>query len=184
MLVFAVAAVKSGPDWAEVGKGFVPHIAQNNTALYLYFVVGLLGAAMTPYEVYFYSSGGVEEEWRPKDIGMTGRTRSSVTGLAAHCRSRDDRRCDSIPRSRHLAGAPRVNRTRLWRYPRQGRLTGCVGRHSLRSRRSLDRHRVRGRLQPRPVLRMGVGALPPSKGRPALHADMVLLLVFAMGIVM
>jgi manganese transport protein len=42
MLVFAVAAVKSGPDWAEVGKGFVPHIAQNNTALYLYFVVGLL----------------------------------------------------------------------------------------------------------------------------------------------
>ena len=25
---------------------------------------------MTPYEVYFYSSGGVEERWRPKDIGM------------------------------------------------------------------------------------------------------------------
>ena len=25
---------------------------------------------MTPYEVYFYSSGGVEEEWGPKDIGM------------------------------------------------------------------------------------------------------------------
>ena len=70
MLVFAVAAVKSGPDWAEVGKGFVPHIAQNNTTLYLYFVIGLLGAAMTPYEVYFYSSGGVEEEWGPKDIGM------------------------------------------------------------------------------------------------------------------
>ena len=70
MLVFAVAAVKVGPDWEQVGKGFVPHIAQNNTALYLYFVVGLLGAAMTPYEVYFYSSGGVEEEWGPKDIGM------------------------------------------------------------------------------------------------------------------
>ena len=70
MLVFAVAAVKLGPDWEQVGKGFVPHIAQNNTALYLYFVVGLLGAAMTPYEVYFYSSGGVEEEWGPKDIGL------------------------------------------------------------------------------------------------------------------
>ena len=63
MLVFAVAAVKVGPDWAQVGNGFVPHVAQNNTTLYLYFVVGLLGAAMTPYEVYFYSSGGVEEEW-------------------------------------------------------------------------------------------------------------------------
>jgi Mn2+/Fe2+ NRAMP family transporter len=70
MLVFAVAAVKLGPDWGKVGAGFVPHVAQNNTLLYAYFVVGLLGAAMTPYEVYFYSSGGVEEKWTPKDIGM------------------------------------------------------------------------------------------------------------------
>jgi Mn2+/Fe2+ NRAMP family transporter len=70
MLVFAVAAVKVSPDWAAVGKGFVPHIAQNDSLLYCYFAIGLLGAAMTPYEVYFYSSGGVEEEWEPKDIGM------------------------------------------------------------------------------------------------------------------
>jgi Mn2+/Fe2+ NRAMP family transporter len=70
MLVFAVAAVKVGPDWTKVGNGFIPHITQNNPTLYLYFVIGLLGAAMTPYEVYFYSSGGVEERWGPKDIGM------------------------------------------------------------------------------------------------------------------
>jgi len=70
MLVFAVAAVKLGPDWAKVGKGFVPHIAHNNKLLYAYFAVGLLGAAMTPYEVYFYSSGGVEDRWSPKDIGL------------------------------------------------------------------------------------------------------------------
>jgi manganese transport protein len=70
LLVFAVAVVKLSPDWGKVGGGFVPHISQNNTMLYAYFVVGLLGAAMTPYEVYFYSSGGVEEEWTPKDIGL------------------------------------------------------------------------------------------------------------------
>jgi len=70
LLVFAVAAVKVGPDWAKVGAGFVPHIAQNNPWLYLYFVVGLLGAAMTPYEVYFYSSGGIEDGWGVKDIGL------------------------------------------------------------------------------------------------------------------
>jgi Mn2+/Fe2+ NRAMP family transporter len=70
MLVFAVAAVKLGPDWAKVGKGFIPHLSANNPVLYAYFVVGLLGSAMTPYEVYFYSSGGVEEEWGPKDIGL------------------------------------------------------------------------------------------------------------------
>jgi Mn2+/Fe2+ NRAMP family transporter len=70
MLVFAVAAVKLGPDWGKVGNGLIPHITHNNPALYLYFVIGLLGAAMTPYEVYFYSSGGVEERWSPKDIGL------------------------------------------------------------------------------------------------------------------
>jgi len=70
LLVFAVAAMKLSPDWGKLGNGFVPHVAQNNSLLYLYFVVGLLGAAMTPYEVYFYSSGGVEEEWTPKDIGL------------------------------------------------------------------------------------------------------------------
>jgi len=69
MLVFAVAAVKLGPDWAKVGKGFIPHLTQNNPTLYAYFVIGLLGTAMSPYEVYFYSSGGVEEEWTSKDIG-------------------------------------------------------------------------------------------------------------------
>ena len=70
MLVFAVAAVKVGPSWVKVGNGFIPHLAQNNPWLYLYFVIGLLGAAMTPYEVYFYSSGGVEDRWTPKDIGL------------------------------------------------------------------------------------------------------------------
>jgi manganese transport protein len=70
MLVFAVAAVKLGPDWGKVGSGFIPHIAQNNKLLYGYFAIGLLGAAMTPYEVYFYSSGGIEDRWSPKDIGL------------------------------------------------------------------------------------------------------------------
>jgi Mn2+/Fe2+ NRAMP family transporter len=70
MLVFAVAAVKLGPDWTKVGAGFVPHIAQNNQWLYLYFAIGLLGAAMTPYEVYFYSSGGIEDRWTVKDLGL------------------------------------------------------------------------------------------------------------------
>jgi Mn2+/Fe2+ NRAMP family transporter len=70
MLVFTVAAVKLGPDWGKLGKGFIPHVTHNNPTLYAYFVVGLLGTAMSPYEVYFYSSGGVEEEWTPKDIGL------------------------------------------------------------------------------------------------------------------
>jgi len=70
LLVFAVAAVKLHPVWGAVGHGFVPHIQTESPLLYAYFAVGLLGAAMTPYEVYFYSSGAVEEQWGPKDLGL------------------------------------------------------------------------------------------------------------------
>jgi Mn2+/Fe2+ NRAMP family transporter len=70
LLVFAVAAVKLHPTWSAVGHGFVPHMETESPLLYAFFAVGLLGAAMTPYEVYFYSSGGVEERWGPKDLGL------------------------------------------------------------------------------------------------------------------
>jgi Mn2+/Fe2+ NRAMP family transporter len=69
LIVFAVAAVKLNPDWGAVGHGFVPSADTGDLLLYCYFVVGLLGAAMTPYEVYFYSSGAVEEGWTPHDLG-------------------------------------------------------------------------------------------------------------------
>jgi manganese transport protein len=70
LLVFAVAAVKLHPSWGAVAHGFVPHVPTQSPVLYAYFAVGLLGAAMTPYEVYFYSSGAVEEQWGPKDLGL------------------------------------------------------------------------------------------------------------------
>jgi Mn2+/Fe2+ NRAMP family transporter len=70
LLVFAVAAVKLHPDWGAVGHGFVPHVDTGNKLLFAYFGIGLLGAAMTPYEVYFYSSGSVEEGWTVKDLGL------------------------------------------------------------------------------------------------------------------
>src|SRR5438132_9666698 len=50
LLVFAVAAVKLHPAWGAVGRGLVPHVQTTNTLLYAYFAVGLLGAALTPYE--------------------------------------------------------------------------------------------------------------------------------------
>jgi manganese transport protein len=70
LLVFAVGAIKLHPDWGHVAHGFVPHVNTPEPLIYAYFAVGLLGAAMTPYEVYFYSSGVVEEGWTPKDLGL------------------------------------------------------------------------------------------------------------------
>jgi manganese transport protein len=61
MLVFVATAFAQGPDWGEVGQGFVPSLS--DSTLYLYFVVGVFSAALMPYEVHFYSSGAIEERW-------------------------------------------------------------------------------------------------------------------------
>jgi manganese transport protein len=68
LLVYVVAAVDLGPDWHHVAQGFVPN--WHGSALYAYFVVGVIGAALVPYEVYFYSSGGIEDGWTEKDLGV------------------------------------------------------------------------------------------------------------------
>ena len=88
LLVFVVAAIKLHPDWGSVAHGFVPSTGTGDGVVYAYYVVGLIGAAMIPYEVYFYSSGAVEERWTPKDLGSIVPTFSSATRSAGSCRSR------------------------------------------------------------------------------------------------
>jgi Mn2+/Fe2+ NRAMP family transporter len=83
LLVFAVAAVKVHPDWGQVAHGFVPGMHTGSHLVFLYFMVGLLGAALTPYEVYFYSSGAVEDGWGPKDLRINKITSVVGYGLGA-----------------------------------------------------------------------------------------------------
>jgi len=66
LLVYIASSINLDPDWGEVGRGFVPE--SHSAAVYWYFVVGLIAAALMPYEIYFYSSGAVEEGWTPKDM--------------------------------------------------------------------------------------------------------------------
>jgi Mn2+/Fe2+ NRAMP family transporter len=73
LLVFAVAAWKLGPDWGDV-LGQVTHPvvpASEGVPTYWYYAIALFGAAMTPYEVFFFSSGGVEEHWSVKDLATS-----------------------------------------------------------------------------------------------------------------
>jgi Mn2+/Fe2+ NRAMP family transporter len=49
-------------------QGVVPN--WHPSALYAYFVVGVIGAALVPYEVYFYSSGAIEDSWGIKDLSL------------------------------------------------------------------------------------------------------------------
>ena len=66
LIVFVATSINLDADWNAVGNGFVP--SGDDTTLYWYFVVGLIAAAFMPYEIYFYSSGAIEEKWGKKDI--------------------------------------------------------------------------------------------------------------------
>jgi Mn2+/Fe2+ NRAMP family transporter len=72
MLVFAAAAIAIHPPWDKLAGGFVPHVppalSTKELLIFAYFGVAILSAVMFPYEAYFYSSGGIEEEWGPKDL--------------------------------------------------------------------------------------------------------------------
>jgi len=71
MIVFAVSAVALHPDWGSVARGLIPTVEATDsrrTLLYAYFAVGIFSAMLMEYEVHFYSSGAIEEDWKPKDL--------------------------------------------------------------------------------------------------------------------
>jgi Mn2+/Fe2+ NRAMP family transporter len=83
MIVFAAALVAIHPPWSQVAGGLVPQVPHGLSAKELltfgYFAVAIISAVMFPYEVYFYSSGGIEEQWGPKDI-LTNRL-TAILGM-------------------------------------------------------------------------------------------------------
>src|SRR5256714_1835520 len=71
MIVFAVSAVTLHPDWGQLAHGLIPKVSEpdtKHTLLYWYFAVGIFSAMLMEYEVHFYSSGAIEEDWTPKDL--------------------------------------------------------------------------------------------------------------------
>lgn len=72
LIVFVVAVFLLGPDWGDLARQAVmPTVpASEQPATYWYYAIALFGAAMTPYEVFFFSSGAIEEGWKRKDLGQ------------------------------------------------------------------------------------------------------------------
>ncbi|MGY4643198.1 NRAMP family divalent metal transporter [Cellulomonas sp. URHB0016] len=73
LVVFAVALFLLHPPWNELAtQALQPSVpAEEGPASYWYYAIALFGAAMTPYEVFFFSSGAVEERWTVKDVGQS-----------------------------------------------------------------------------------------------------------------
>jgi manganese transport protein len=65
-------------DWGAAAHQLVlPQFEKEDVAVYLITAIAVLGAGMSPYEWYFYSSGGREEEWTVRDLGV-----NRVTAIA------------------------------------------------------------------------------------------------------
>jgi manganese transport protein len=70
LIVFAVAIFLLQPNWGHLGAQLIPRVpASEDPATYFYYAIALFGSAVTPYEVFFFSSGGIEQKWTPKSLG-------------------------------------------------------------------------------------------------------------------
>ncbi len=79
MLIFGAALVALDPPWGEIAGGLKPQVpsgmTQRDMLAFAYFAVALVSAIMFPYELYFYSSGAVEDGWSRADL-LTNRITS------------------------------------------------------------------------------------------------------------
>jgi manganese transport protein len=90
MVVFGVAVWYLHPDWNELLSGFLPRgrgTASYPLSLYAYFAVGIFSAMLMEYEVHFYSSGAIEEEWTEDSLGenVAVATLGSTFGAVLTC---------------------------------------------------------------------------------------------------
>ncbi len=74
LVIYLVVALVEGPAWGDVGAALMPNVpileSSQQYTLYAYYAVALTSSIMLPYETYFYSSGAVEDKWKPSDIAL------------------------------------------------------------------------------------------------------------------
>jgi Mn2+/Fe2+ NRAMP family transporter len=69
-ICFVVAVFKVRPDIHEVVKGLIPQRPSHDASSYWLLVISIIGAIISPYMFYFYSSGAIEEKWDQNDLGV------------------------------------------------------------------------------------------------------------------
>jgi manganese transport protein len=83
MVIFVVAMLHHGVEWRHSAAGLLPTLdvgSRDGLLRSAYFAVGIFASVMMPYEVYFYSSGAIEDKWKPQDLKLN--TLISVIGSA------------------------------------------------------------------------------------------------------
>jgi Mn2+/Fe2+ NRAMP family transporter len=69
-VVFLVGAWKLHPSVPEIVAGVIPTLPTERSVHYWFTAVSILGAVISPYLFYFYSSGAIEDRWGNDEIGV------------------------------------------------------------------------------------------------------------------
>src|SRR5689334_5293374 len=69
-LCFVVGAVVIHPPWAQIARSALPSLPHHNSVHYWFVAVSILGATISPYLYFFYSSGAIEDEWNEGYVGI------------------------------------------------------------------------------------------------------------------
>ena len=69
-LCFVVGAILIHPPWSQALKGALPSLPQHDSTRYWFVAVSILGASISPYLFFFYSSGAIEDEWNEGYVGI------------------------------------------------------------------------------------------------------------------
>ena len=85
---FIVSAIIMHPDWLAVARGALPSIPTHDRSRYWFVAVSILGASISPYLYFFYSSGAIEDHWDENYINVnrviasTGMSFGSLISIA------------------------------------------------------------------------------------------------------
>jgi Mn2+/Fe2+ NRAMP family transporter len=62
-LCFIVGAIILHPSWRAVAAGALPTLPTHEKPHYWFIAVSILGASISPYLMFFYSAGAIEDKW-------------------------------------------------------------------------------------------------------------------------
>jgi len=78
-VVFIVGALKLHPSVTELAASLFPTVPGHDASRYWFLAVNILGASITPYLFYFYSSGAIEDKWDESYLSVNRAT--AVLGM-------------------------------------------------------------------------------------------------------
>jgi Mn2+/Fe2+ NRAMP family transporter len=87
-LCFVVGGYVIHPPEAQVLRGALPSLPHHDSTHYWFVAVSILGASISPYLFFFYSSGAIEDKWNEGHVGINriiatcGMTFGSVISVA------------------------------------------------------------------------------------------------------